>query len=297
MRTFHPLSSLLGRRPRGLFILAFFAAFFALPPLHAAAEQGRVSTRSQAMQGGIAAPWDNAAVYLNPAGTVLNPRYEFTGYGELETGVRDRTLALSIVDSVTIGELGGGVAWRRDTGGRLPRDDYAFAMAQHYPGNSAVGLAVRYRVDRERERRSDWNLDLGGVYDAFEGLVKAGAVVQNIFSPPEGAEDVMRRFSGGLGSLLFGVAQITADLGYTPELADTGFAYDWSVGAEVFLAERFALRGGYGQVPQEGAPRTQWSVGAGVIEPGAFGVGYALTQPIAEGGTSHALELTVFLFN
>jgi hypothetical protein len=278
----------------------FFLVLLSPPQLVHAQEplpQHAPSARAMALQGGLAAPSDNAALFLNPAGAGIRPRYEISLATHLvrDGAPPDRGFNLSILDSKTTGEIGGGVAWRRDTGGRLPADDFVFALAQKYGFGSAFGVAFHYRIDRERARRSDMNLDSGMVIDQLGGLLKIGAVVKNIFNPPEGAENVNRLFGLGLGSRFADLIELTVDATYTPELPE-GNRFAWNTGLEGWIGSVVALRGGYGQSPMGANRQSRWSLGAGFGQPGDFQAGYAFVSEIERSQITHALDLSVFLF-
>ena len=102
---------------------------------HAAWGEELTSTRGRALQGPYASPNDNGSIQINPAGVALNPRYDISLTGMAPAHSRQREFNLAIVDSLTAGNIGGGVSWNRITGDGVPRDDFAFSMAQRYrPG-------------------------------------------------------------------------------------------------------------------------------------------------------------------
>ncbi len=280
---------------RCLLTLAFSAALLAAVPVHA---DELVDVRSQAMQGGLAAPRGNASIHLNPAGVALGKRYEISTFAKSRPDRPEIVSDVSIMDSLTTGEVGGGLSWQRRTGGQLPTDDFGLAMAQNY-GTSSFGIGAHYVIDRERQsaggERTDWNFDLGVVVDELEGMLKVGAAVYNILNAPKGTVDGERTFAAGLASAWAETFQITADIWYRPDAAV--HPVSWSTGLEVWPIEYLQLYGGYGQFPAGPDRSGRWSVGTTAGEPGYWQIGYAFVKPTGSDDPTHAASLSIFLFN
>ncbi len=290
-----PLRARAGSAALMLSLTAVFCVLFA--PGAGAQTAGLVepppSARAAALQGGLAAPDDNASIYLNPAGTVMLPRYQLSGFGHLRqnTPAPERRFGVSIVDST--GGLGGGIGWVRDLGGRDPADDFALALAQRWLGNTAIGVGVHYRIDRTRTRRTDWNFDLGLLYDPLEGRFRLGLVAYDLLNPPDGVLRE-RAFAGGLASRIADYAEVTADLHYTPGLPD-GERIRWNAGLEGFIGPWASVRGGYGQDPAGPQHRNQWSIGAGGGIPGQFRLEYAFVKEVAAPVRTHLAEISFYM--
>ncbi len=263
-------------------------------------EQNLVSTRALALQGGTASPYDNSAIFLNPAGVTLNNRYDMSSVGWLDQSTDQQLLHLSVVDGRTSPEIGAGLGWNRYTANTLPQDDIALALAQRYT-TGALGIAGHYRIDRERfdvsggkVKKTDLNLDVGVLFDPADQMLKLALVGLNLFDPPEKVTTVQREFVAGLGSRWLNLFEITGDVIYAPS-AGKGRTVSWTVGGEVAPMPFFALRGSYGQFPAGPDRVGHWAAGIGAGVPNEFRVGYAYRHPIGVGtGGTHAAELALY---
>lgn len=250
------------------------------------------ATRAMALQGGTASPRDNASLFLNPAGAGMYPRYDFSAFGRLQQGTPDRLFGVSVIDSKT-SEIGGGVAWVRDTGDTLPKDDFVAAAAQRY-AKGTIGFSGHYRIDRTRKKRTDLNADTGFVIDPWAEKAKLAVVSYNMFDPPKGVDNVKRKYAVGLGSRLFDLFEITADGAYT---AGRKEIWEWSAGVDVFAVPYVSFLAGFGQGPIGPNRKERISGGITAGAPDEFRVGYAYRRTLdAEGAAFHAVELSLFFF-
>lgn len=274
--------------------MRFALLVLALAAAAPAAAEELAGVRALALQGGRASPSDNASIFLNPAGTALAPRYDFTAYGALERATDNRLVHLSLVDSKTSAQLGAGVGWNRGISARRPTDDIGVAVSQKYP-LGAFGVGFHYRTDRERVKRSDMNGDSGFVIDPWEGKFKAAVVSYNLFDPPKGVRNVHRRHAVGFASRWLELFEVTADGGYNPGQRYNHF--DFAGGVEVTPDELISLRASYGQFPT--GPRRQHRAAGGfaliLAEEGDLGYTYRQTIGDPEHAT-HAAEVSLMFF-
>lgn len=271
------------------FLSLLLVSILALP---ARADQ-LFATRAAALQGGLASPRDNASIFLNPAGVSMYNRYDFSVFGRLQQGTPDRLFGLSLVDSKTSGEIGGGIAWVRDTGDTLPKDDFAAAASQNYAKGS-IGFTGHYRIDRTRKKRADVNMDTGFVIDPWAEKFKMAVVSYNLIDPPKDVDNVHRKYAVGLGSRLFDVFEIVADGAYT---AGRNEVWEWSAGVDVFVVPYVSFLAGFGQGPI--GPNRKERVSGGITAglPEDFRLGYAYVRTLgADGAAFHAAELSMFFF-
>lgn len=279
-----------------LVLLVFLVGTMALTHAPALAVEIPPDARSMALQGGRAAPYDNGSLYINPAGAALLPRYEVAAFGRYAEDAPRYDFNLSIVDSLTVGEMGGGMSWRRQTGQQRPQDDFVLALAQDYGGTSAVGIGLRYRLQREPEDLRHFNFDIGTVYDELDGLFKVAVVASNLLNTPEGIPDMERNFSVGLASGWPGMFEVTVDGIWTPS-APSAQQLSWSTGLEIFIGEYVQVRGGYGQFPGGPDRQGRWSVGLAGGEPGVWNLGYVFLKPTGSEPGTHGATLAGFAFN
>jgi hypothetical protein len=253
-----------------------------------------VGVRALALQGGRASPNDNASIFLNPAGTALVPRYDFTAFGQYQRNTPDRIVHLSLLDSKTSKELGAGIGWNRGVGKHLPTDDFDFAVAQKYPLGS-FGVGIHYRLDRERARRSDVNTDTGFVVDPWEGHLKMAAVSYNTFDPPKTVHNVHRRHAIGLASRWMDLFELTADAVYKP--GDAVGMFEWSAGGELTPDEMVSIRTSFGQVPAGRNRNNRVAAGLELVLPDEADLGYTYLLTLGDPQHAvHAAELSVFFF-
>jgi hypothetical protein len=273
---------------------AGLAALLALIPAAAFSEE-LAGTRTLALQGAHASPYDNAAIFTNAAGTAANSRYDVSAFGDLQRHTENRLVHLSVVDSLSSPQLGGGLGWNRTIGKELPRDDIAMALAQRYP-YGAFGVTGHYRIDRERSRRTDVNMDAGILLHGFGDKLMFGAAGYNLTPAPKTVHNVHRRYTAGLASRWFDLFEVTADGGYNPGFAK-GTKWDWAAGAEISPLPYFAIRGGYGQFPSGPDRKPQFTAGLGAGSAGDFKVGYTYKQVVGDPQHAvHAADVSVFVF-
>lgn len=255
------------------------------------------STRALALQGGAGSPYDNGAIYGNPAGVALNPRYDLSAFGRLQNASEDnRSINVSIVDSMSSADIGAGLGWNRELGTRLPKDDIALALSQKYTVG-ALGVTGHYRYDRERlARKSDVNLDAGFFISTLNQHLNIGILGSNLAPTPKAVHDVHRRWVAGIGSRWADIVEVTGDLGYNPGFK-SGTRFDWAAGIEVTPLPYASVRGGYAHVPSGPERQARWSAGVGGGIPQQFKAGYTYLEPVGHPENAvHAAEITAYVF-
>ena len=212
----------------------------------------------------------NDAIFVNPAGMIASPTYEFeVGYADDLRGA-DRRINISVADGQA-GQVAGGLAVtygrfrpREFSGGQRRLEGLRFDIATAVPvrnGFSLGGVAryTDYRLldgDEEIENggSSGFSFDSGFQWQVGGGLT-LGGVIQNIGAAE--VPDLPRSWGAGLG-FRSGIFLAEADIYHAWETQDP--IYSGALG--VTLAKRLGLRGAVTYI--QGSDDIAVSFGAGL---------------------------------
>lgn len=285
-----PVVSSAAMSPRALPAIVLALAF-ALPA-HA---QDLVGPRGAGM--GDAArglPATNDALYLNPAGLALYPRYSVEFFWRRRTETNSNLFSASIVDSKS-GAVAGGLAYTWDSvgeGGRIRRGSRVdVGSAYHVASFLLMGATLHWIAMGTDE--GDLNRvtgDAGFLFLLGQGLT-VGLTATNVLNPTDQADTAPRLFGAGVGLNLMGSLSLSMD--WRQSFEREGAPWSWYLGAEYFALGAFPLRAGY--VIDEITGERRWTAGLGYIDQG-FGLDLAYSHTVSDTGPEQYLTMGFRLF-
>ncbi len=220
----------------------------------------------------------NDALFLNPAGMSLYPRYVIETFWRHDSWTKQSQFSISLVDSKS-GPVGGGLAYTYEwvgegsakrVGSRLDiGSSYAlarfllFGVTMHYIGqNTEDGQVQRVTGDT-------------GFMILVGQILSIGITGHNVINPVEEADAAPRMFGGGLNVRIIPDLNLAFDWRKSVEPENKSAAYHW--GAEYILGKMIPIRAGY--VSDEVLNQQRWSLGLGFIHP-SFGVDVSYSHTI-----------------
>ncbi len=188
----------------------------------------------------------NDAIFRNPAGMSLFPRYVVESFWRRHAGRNETLTSLSVLDSRT-GPVAGGLAYTYDYAGSSGgiRSGSRFDVATSYAMADwlLAGTSLRYlhmdTVDAPVRRVTG---DAGFIFRLGD-RINLGVVGQNYFNATDAGRVAPRVLGVGFGAVVWKGLVVGFDYDVEPEDDEQPARY--SAGAEFFFLDHFALRGGW----------------------------------------------------
>lgn len=212
----------------------------------------------------------NDAIFTNPAGMSLFPRYSIEVFWRRNTIKNANQYSVSIVDSRS-GAVAGGLAYTYEwvrTGGRKKRIGSRVDIASSYRLTNFLlfGVTMKYLgFTTEDEDVSRVTGDTGFLVQVGR-ILNIGFTAYNVVNPVDEGLAAPRMIGGGIGLYLFGGLQLAFDYRKKVDKGEERVRYPSSyfVGAEYFVDGAISLRGGY--VTDQFADEKRWTLGLGYLD-------------------------------
>ena len=237
---------------------------------HAAQAEEIVGPRAAGMgDANVGIPVGNDALFANPAGLALYPRYCMEFFWQRKTESDGNLFSASIVDSKS-GAVAGGIAYTYDTEG----PDGSIRHGRR------LDIGPAYRLTG----------DAGLPFILAKGMT-FGITGHNVVNPVEEANTAPRTLGAGASANLFGNLTLAVD--WRQSFEREGMPWSWFFGAEYFAFGAFPLRAGY--VIDQITDERRWTAGLGYIDQ-SFGIDLAYSRTVSDTGPEQYLELGVRLY-